>query len=128
MLWQLTSLKKKVIQLALASHSTLSLSFMLSFYVACDIKKHFFPQDIRRKQQGEIMARKGEKAIDLPSLKMQVMISKKKKKSWNFIFPVAYKFSFFFLMYISNYNNIFSRQMHFWFSGYCTRTSSSSSS
>ncbi|KAK4570953.1 hypothetical protein RGQ29_029706 [Quercus rubra] len=28
--------------------------------------------DIRRKQQGEIMARKGEKAIDLPSLKMQV--------------------------------------------------------
>ena len=96
MLWQLTSLKKKVIQLALASHSTLSLSFMLSFYVACDIKKHFFPQDIRRKQQGEIMARKGEKAIDLPSLKMQVMITKKKKKSWNFIFPVAYKFSFFF--------------------------------
>ena len=95
MLWQLTSLKKKVIQLALASHSTLSLSFMLSFYVACDIKKHFFPQDIRRKQQGEIMARKGEKAIDLPSLKMQVMISK--KMSLNFIFPVAYKFSFFFL-------------------------------
>ncbi|KAM3729572.1 hypothetical protein ACB098_12G022600 [Castanea mollissima] len=28
--------------------------------------------DIRRKQQGEIMARKGEKDIDLPSLKMQV--------------------------------------------------------
>ena len=51
----------------------------------------FFPQDIRRKQQGEIMARKGEKDIDLPSLKMQVMISK--KMSWNFIFPVAYKFN-----------------------------------
>ena len=44
------------------------------------LKSIFFPQDIRRKQQGEIMARKGEKAIDLPSLKMQVMISKKKKE------------------------------------------------
>lgn len=127
MLWQLTSLKKKVIQLALASHSTLSLSFMLSFYVACDIKKHFFPQDIRRKQQGEIMARKGEKAIDLPSLKMQVMISKKKKRVGISYFQLPINFLFF-LMYISNYNNIFSRQMHFWFSGYCTRTSSSSSS
>ena len=44
------------------------------------LKSIFFPQDIRRKQQGEIMARKGEKAIDLPSLKMQVMISKKKNE------------------------------------------------
>lgn len=50
---------------------------MLSFYVACGIKQRFFHQDIRRKQQGEIMARKGEKDTDLPSLKMKVTISKK---------------------------------------------------
>ena len=100
MLWQLTSLKKKVIQLALASHSTLSLSFMLSFYVACGIKQRFFPQDIRRKQQGEIMARKGEKAIDLPSLKMQVMISKKKKRVGISYFQLPINFLFFFNVHL----------------------------
>jgi hypothetical protein len=74
MLWPLTYLKKEVIQLVVTSHYSLNFSFMLSVYVARGIKQCSLPQEIRRKQQGEIMARKGEKDIDLPSLDMQVTI------------------------------------------------------